>query len=872
MEIVDLRETRDQGLLEQAYRELYLLCFTDPNEQEDLEQYRQRLFEPQLPIPQPVTHFLVAGENLSDPTKRIIHGLQIFELYRESSCGLLTYTAVAASARKKGLARILVRKAIDILSNECIGPDGLRAVFAETHDPTLIEPAADSMSPTARIEVMRRLGAKRVPVRYVQPQLRPGDGRSHKLLLIAFPIIPNETLRISGPALLDFLDEFYRALGVPVPSQDGDFLTTKSDVEAAERNAVHPEVARRTLDLGLEHAPLFIAERVPVRRGGWSLLAWWALAIGWFVAFPYAVQILEKLFPPAPHPDHFTHWTRWDYFYYLVVHFVDFILTVIRGAVAFVILGWSYRTPFLFLVYSTFPDDEPLRPQWSWSVLLSPFAALRRLIEMLFYYKGMVSLSSVRRFLYVATHPVFSRKVFNLRPERIFRKLQVYFETELFRPQAAGETRGAYGEAVAALYCHNMSQVDRGILPVAKCRTCFDVFGANGKKIERYFNAQVRVHRDPRFFTRIEFENGYLAPAYLVSGLLSEFDEDWTKIVGAYPEKMKRLTDGTDPIAALPDLRKLQSFIWDCWVQWGPSVPISDSASWRSGEVALQYGYGDENNSLPIRLNRTSSDAMPDEEMLPAATHTSRDAWLGYRFANWERRIGELLDGGLEREARAWPVKVSGQLRWLMRKERNSRFCSAQRTTKREDDGWLVLDADSIGADPDRPKFYSAYVWVVIAICCESPDSSGSRGFQLIETDPMDQWRCLIPFFQHGNIAEPSVYDSIKRELAEKTISILMIELQRAESAGVDWLNFAFIASYDNNGDRGNAIYPSQSSFGSIRDYMVDALRNRVSRDPVLKPLAAKIKCEADAVIELTACELPHVVRTYLNHIEEVTV
>lgn len=61
MDIVDLRETRDEGLLEQAYRELYLKCFTDPNEQEDLEQYRQRLFGPQQPIPQPVTHFLVAG-------------------------------------------------------------------------------------------------------------------------------------------------------------------------------------------------------------------------------------------------------------------------------------------------------------------------------------------------------------------------------------------------------------------------------------------------------------------------------------------------------------------------------------------------------------------------------------------------------------------------------------------------------------------------------------------------------------------------------------------------------------------------------------------------------------------------------------------
>lgn len=226
MDIVDLRDCRDLSLLAQVYNNLYLACFTDPDEQEDLEQYRSRLFDPQLPPPQPKTHFLVAGERLNDPTARVIHGMMIFELYRESQCGLLTYLAVAPHSRGQGLGRTLMRRAIETLSAECASAGGLRAIFAETHDPALIDPADDAMSPRDRIEVMKRLGARHVPIRYVQPELRPGDGRSRKLLLITFPLggVPNTASFLSSGVVLGFLHEFYRALGVSHPEADPDYL------------------------------------------------------------------------------------------------------------------------------------------------------------------------------------------------------------------------------------------------------------------------------------------------------------------------------------------------------------------------------------------------------------------------------------------------------------------------------------------------------------------------------------------------------------------------------------------------------------------------------------------------------------------------
>jgi len=250
VEIIDLRVSRDSDLLREVYEKLYLACFTDPDEQEDLEQYRERLFDPQKPTPQPRTHFLVAGESLNDPAHRVLGGMLIYELYQESSCGLLTYIAVNPAGRGRGLGRRLVRQAIDSLTEECQAAGGhLRGVFAETHDPRLIDPAEDAMSPRDRIEVMKRLGSMLIPVRYVQPELRPGDGRSRKLLLLAFPMVLNETPHVSGDALLDFMHEFYRALGVANPSQDPDFLTIRQDVENSLQKRTNPQSVQTAADL-----------------------------------------------------------------------------------------------------------------------------------------------------------------------------------------------------------------------------------------------------------------------------------------------------------------------------------------------------------------------------------------------------------------------------------------------------------------------------------------------------------------------------------------------------------------------------------------------------------------------------------------------
>jgi hypothetical protein len=325
----------------------------------------------------------------------------------------------------------------------------------------------------------------------------------------------------------------------------------------------------------------------------------------------------------------------------------------------------------------------------------------------------------------------------------------------------------------------------------------------------------------------------------------------------------------TDPLHPLPELRKLQSFIWDCWVQWGPSVPVVGSPVWQDGRVALQFGYGDENNSLPLIYCPAAADAGVSQ----AST-----------WGDWQTTTAKLKRSA-GHAGWAWPVKVAGQLRWYRREARNREFCTAQRDTSASanDEGWLVFEADAIEHDTEGPLFYSAYIWALVAICRSTADDPSTdpddvaanqrdapRGYRLIHSQQKDQWRCLIPFFQHGNIAEASVFNDIKRELAYKTVDTLVEQLRRARSAGVNWLHFAFVAAYDDNGDSGASPPVSEPPGDSIATLLKEARQQRLNQAAAEdKALYAALHFEANALPSLTACHLPQVVRAYLDQVEQ---
>jgi len=229
-EIIDLRTVRDESLLDHLYQTLYLPNFHTPEQQEDPSIWKPLLWGPVPPPPKPILHILVAGQHVRAQERRILYGFLILEFFRTSACGLLTYLAVDQNARRRGVARLLLAKAIGQLKADARAQGTeLRAVFAEVNDPALVSESEGAITPAERVRIFERLGARQVPVRYVQPQLKPGRGRSDTLLLIALPIGSRPPEVLDPRTVRAFLREFYESLGVD-PARDPDFTRMIADL------------------------------------------------------------------------------------------------------------------------------------------------------------------------------------------------------------------------------------------------------------------------------------------------------------------------------------------------------------------------------------------------------------------------------------------------------------------------------------------------------------------------------------------------------------------------------------------------------------------------------------------------------------------
>lgn len=230
-ELLDLREHDDPRLIEEFIK-LYDTTFVDPSERENPAQWFERLRN-EYPPPQPKTHLLVAVER-EKPTKPTFHvlGGLVFEFYRRSQCGLLTYLVIDPTFRRQGLARALVTAATTILLSDALTQARpLKAILAETEDPRLV---ADSivMNTRDRLTALAKLGAYVVDTPYVQPALEGGSGPCTHLLLVAFMPDGKSRRAIAGAVLRDFFLEFYQALGVADPTADANFATIARNLHA----------------------------------------------------------------------------------------------------------------------------------------------------------------------------------------------------------------------------------------------------------------------------------------------------------------------------------------------------------------------------------------------------------------------------------------------------------------------------------------------------------------------------------------------------------------------------------------------------------------------------------------------------------------
>src|SRR5262245_12137473 len=125
--------------------------------------------------------------------------------------------------------------------------------------------------------------------------------------------------------------------------------------------------------------------------------------------------------------------------------------------------------------------------------------------------------------------------------------------------------------------------------------------------INHYFDAleELRVTSKPSFISTVEFRFGYLAPLFLITGLINRFGEEegWQLILENYRRLIERDSD-----AYSAQLVELRSFLFNCWLLWGPSISPCGCKCWRpnhegaKNSIILQYGFGDENNSIDVLI------------------------------------------------------------------------------------------------------------------------------------------------------------------------------------------------------------------------------------------------------------------------------
>jgi hypothetical protein len=260
-----------------------------------------------------------------------------------------------------------------------------------------------------------------------------------------------------------------------------------------------------------------------------------------------------------------------------------------------------------------------------------------------------------------------------------------------------------------------------------------------------------------RFLTSISVENGFVAPMYLVRGLLSQFETDWRDALQRFNRAI-----GQDPAV----LRAVQVFEFYCWLLWGPSIPVCDCLRWAGNFRVLQYGYGDENNSFPLILDDRVYD----------------DSWPMIRA---RLREAAQLPGGGEAEPLPMAIasKFQGTLVWgpsyLSKKKKVPNVYTLPTMNGRMDfdlkevhdkrprrsgfDGLMLRAGGNLAWETgwsQSDHYYSAYLWIMFEVC----DAEGKPLYER----PEDRWRSLFPLFEHSNVAQGQTLLFLKHRLAEK--------------------------------------------------------------------------------------------------------
>ncbi|SDR10024.1 hypothetical protein [Paraburkholderia tuberum] len=363
-----------------------------------------------------------------------------------------------------------------------------------------------------------------------------------------------------------------------------------------------------------------------------------------------------------------------------------------------------------------------------------------------------------------------------------------------------------------------------------------DYFRALGK----HKPARVTDERATQFLVPVVVIEGFLAAHYLVAGLLPELNEEWQPAILDYGRAMTdpfhhfgELDDGEHGSV---DLRELQAFQFICWLAWGPSIPICTCSRWR-GKVGFQFGYGDEDVSIPLFASKSDDGAWAIEYL--------------------KRSVNKRSQNGAS--PLAFQTSVTGRLRW---DSHDAILPDAQRHHSNADGNRsrLLLECldEPIAPRPDggasTPRYFSAYVWILFVICDKDGDALWPRvpkGTPGLSGTKAQVWRGLLPFFEHANIANGDNYLLLKKQVARKALAVLA---DVCRDKRWDAFTFRYVSALDDTGCR-----EGEPAF-SVAPKACDLMKSMLDEFP---GLAGRVLLERKVERYLSACCFPDIVRDY---------
>lgn len=149
-------------------------------------------------------------------------GALLADLFPASGVLLLSYLAVRADARGRGVGSALIRALVPSWQTR----PGVRLILGEVEDPRF-HSVSRFGDPVARLRLYGRLGAGLLAVPYVQPRVRAGEPRVRDMLLITF----GEGERVPAAAPLRFLEEYFAGCEGPDVVDDAEYRALLATVE-----------------------------------------------------------------------------------------------------------------------------------------------------------------------------------------------------------------------------------------------------------------------------------------------------------------------------------------------------------------------------------------------------------------------------------------------------------------------------------------------------------------------------------------------------------------------------------------------------------------------------------------------------------------